>query len=362
MLKKLDTPALVVNLNVMENNLKKMAMIAKKGGIKLRPHIKTHKSPYVALKQIEYGAHGITVAKLGEAEVMSKYGINDILIAYPIIGDKKLERLQVLAKKVNIISSLDSVEVGRGIHRVGAEIGKKMQIYVEVNTGLNRVGRDRENTLALIEKLSGFEYINIQGLMTHAGHSYKTKNKEQMQKISVQEGEYLVDTKMLVKEKLGIDIPEISVGSTPTSYVGHQVNGVTEMRPGTYVFNDANLMELGLIDEKDCALSIVSTVVSKPDRTRVIVDAGSKTLSSDKGGFNQGYGFVKNKDTHISWLSEEHGVIECFNAEEKFQIGEVIEIIPNHVCPTVNLADELVGFRDGRFERNILVEARGKNK
>ncbi|MEH7235858.1 alanine racemase [Bacillus sp. JJ1562] len=362
MLKELDTPALVLNLDVMEKNLRRMSMLAKESGIKLRPHIKTHKSPYIALKQIEYGAAGITVAKLGEAEVMSRHGIKEILVAYPIIGEKKLERLKVLAKEVNIITSLDSVEVGEGINRVGAELGKEMQVYVEVNTGLNRVGKDQENTVELIERLAGFEYVTIKGLMTHAGQSYKTKNKEQLQEISVQEGEYLVATQRLVKEKLGIDIPEISVGSTPTSYIGHQVAGVTEMRPGTYVFNDGTLIELGLIDEKDCALTIVSTVVSKPDRNRVIVDAGSKTLSSDKGGFNQGFGLVKNKDVYVSWLSEEHGVIESMDVGANIQIGEVVEIIPNHVCPTVNLANELIGYRKGKIERFIQVEARGKNK
>jgi D-serine deaminase-like pyridoxal phosphate-dependent protein len=363
MIKYIDTPALVVDLDQMENNIKSMAEKAKKAGIKLRPHTKTHKSPKVALKQIEAGADGITVAKLGEAEVMYQHGINDILIAYPIVGETKLKRLEKLAKEANIKVSLDSVEVAKGISKVGQNIGKTIPLYIEVDTGLGRVGRSHgEETLGIIGKIAKLPSIEIQGLMTHAGHSYKSKDFEEMKKISLLEGEYLVQTKELVKERIGIQIPVISVGSTPTSYIGGQIEGVNEMRPGTYVFNDATLLSLGLIHQNECALTIHSTVISRPSSDRAIIDAGSKTLTSDKGLFTEGHGFLKeNPDVTVSWLSEEHGVIYLPDNFE-LNIGDVVEIVPNHVCPTVNLTDELIGIRNGKITEIIEVAARGKNK
>lgn len=363
MIENIDTPALVVDLDKMDNNIKVMSEKARQAGIILRPHIKTHKSVAIAAKQIEAGADGITVAKLGEAEVMHQNGIHDIFIAYPIIGEGKLTRLKKLAQKADIKVSLDSVEVAGGISAVVASIGKKIKVYIEVDTGLGRVGKKHgEDTLRLVEEVGKLPNIEIYGLMTHAGHAYAAKNQEEMIEISKQEGQYLVETKALIKEKLGIEIPCISVGSSPTSYTGGQVEGVTEMRPGTYVFNDTKLLDIGVVKEDDCALTIYSTVVSKPSENRAIIDAGSKTLTSDKRIFAEGYGLIKEKNgLTVSWLSEEHGVINLPEGTN-LKIGEVVEIIPNHVCPTVNLADELIGVRHGEIEEIIEVTARGKNK
>lgn len=363
MIKGIDSPALVVDLDKLEMNIQKMAERAQKAGIKLRPHIKTHKSPEIALKQIEAGASGITVAKLGEAEVMRRHGIRNILIAYPIVGDSKLDRLKKLARTTDVITSLDSVEVAKGISDAGKQLEKSMPIYVEVDTGLGRVGLQHgEETLQLIEKIVDLPFLEIRGLMTHAGHSYKSFYLEDIEEIARQESEDLVETKKLIKEKLNIDIPEISVGSTPTSYVGGQVQGVTEIRPGTYVFNDAQMESLGLVKEEECALTIYTTVVSKPSPNRVIIDAGSKTLTSDQGKFTEGFGQVKQyPELTVSWMSEEHGVI-YLKGDADLNIGDMIEIIPNHVCPTINLTDELIGVRNGEVERVIQVEARGKNK
>lgn len=363
MLNDVDTPSLVVNLDQMERNIVNMSEKAKRAGISLRPHIKTHKSPKIALQQIQAGAEGVTVAKLGEGEVMARHGIKDILIAYPIVGAKKLERLEKLANYADVKVSLDSVEVAQGISEVGQRIGKTMKVYVEVDTGLGRVGRAYgEETVELIESVAKLPNIVVYGLMTHAGHSYKTESLDKMAEIARQEGEYLVLTKELVKRRLGIDIPIISVGSTPTSYIGGQVEGVNEMRPGTYVFNDATMCSLGLVDPSECALTIYATVVSRPSRDRAIIDAGSKTLSSDKGMYTKGHGFLKeNPDIVVSWLSEEHGVIDLPEGYSLY-IGDVVEIIPNHVCPTVNLGDELIGVRNGEIKEIIEISARGRNK
>lgn len=340
-----------------------MARRSREAGVRLRPHIKTHKSPYIALKQLEKGASGITVAKLGEAEVMRKHGIRDILIAYPIIGEQKLKRLGKLALDTDVIVSLDSLEVARGISQAGKQIGRSIPLYIDVNSGLDRCGKEPgQETLELIELINQLPYIRILGLMTHAGHSYQEKSREEQIRISRQEGALLVETKKVAKEKLGIDIPEISVGSTPTSFYAHEVEGITEMRPGTYVFNDATMVALGLVTKEECALTIRATVVSRPSSDRAIVDAGSKTLSSDRNTYTEGYGFLKScPEITISRLSEEHGVIVT-PPDFEIQIGDEVDIIPNHVCPTVNLADELIGIRNGRIEGIIAVEARGKNK
>ncbi len=363
MLEHIETPALVVDLDKMENNLRKMKQIARKKRVKLRPHVKTHKSPYIALKQIALGADGITVATLGEAEVMRRHGITDILIAYPIVGRNKLARLKRLAEGADMTVSLDSIEVARGIDAVGESLQRKMPVYVEVNTGLNRVGRQpNHETVQLIKELRQLPYLDIVGLMTHGGYAYKAKTVEALQEAARSEGEQLVQTKHLVKAELGLDIPEISVGSTPTALADIVAYGVTEMRPGTYVFHDATLYSLGVVTEEECALTICTTVVSHPAPHRFIVDAGSKTLTSDKGVFTKGYGLIKHsKEVWISWLSEEHGVVEL-EGPSAYKIGDQLEIIPNHVCPAVNLADALIGVRDGRFERIIQVEARGKNQ
>lgn len=363
LLEQIDTPALVVDLDKMEANIEKMVERARKAGIKLRPHTKTHKSPYIALKQLEAGASGITVAKLGEAEVMRKHGIRDILIAYPIIGEHKLSRLERLAADTDVITALDSVDVGRGISSIGEKLGRKLPVYVEVDTGLHRCGKaPGEETVRLIDSLTVLPYLEIRGIMTHAGHSYKADTRERLKTIAHEEGELLVKTRNMVSEKVGLDIPEVSVGSTPTSLYSGEVAGVTEMRPGTYVFNDATMMALGLVDREDCALTICATVVSKPSPERIIIDAGSKTLTSDKGALSEGFGIVGSAPSvKVSWISEEHGVIDTTSGL-RAEIGDVVEIIPNHVCPAVNLADELTGVRNGQIEKIIPVEARGKNR
>ncbi|MBP1931321.1 alanine racemase [Ammoniphilus resinae] len=363
MIEHIDTPALVVDLEKMERNIENMANKAREAGVRLRPHVKTHKSPHIALKQMEMGASGITVAKLGEAEVMRKYGITNILIAYPIVGEQKLKRLEKLAQDTDVILSLDSFEVAAGISIVGERLGRALPIYIDVNTGLNRCGREPGNeTVALIESILKLPYIKIQGLMTHGGHSYKAKSKVEQIEVSKQEGSLLVQTKRQALEKLGIDIPEISVGSSPTSFYCDEVEGITEIRPGTYVFHDATMVALGLVSPEDCALTIYATVVSRPSLERAIVDAGSKTLSSDKSLYTEGHGLVKTiPGLTVSWLSEEHGVI-LTPPELQLNIGDRVEIIPNHVCPTVNLADELVAIRQGEIEEIIPIEARGMNK
>jgi D-serine deaminase-like pyridoxal phosphate-dependent protein len=359
---EIDTPAVIVDLEKLEINLSAMAEQARSSGVKLRPHTKTHKSPWIAHLQLRHGACGITVAKLGEAEVMVNAGIEDILIAYPIWGEAKLKRLSRLLDRARVSLSLDSMEVAEGLALLGRKRGTSIPIYLEIDTGMERCGlKPGEEARALCRKLDTLKGITLLGLLTHAGHAYGVKNREELQRIGRREGELLVGLREVLRREDGIQIEEISVGSTPTARITMHVAGVTEVRPGTYVFNDVGQMKIGVATFDTCAASVLVTVVGRPAPNRVIIDAGSKTFSSDKREGMEGYGVIKGR-SHISFvrMSEEHGILLSDEEAENLKIGDRLEIIPNHICACVNLSDEIYGVRDGRLEWVIPVSARGR--
>lgn len=356
---ELETPAVLIDLDRLDANLKKTAELAERAGVRLRPHIKTHKSKWIMNQQLKYGAAGITTATLGEAEIMADGGAEDILIAYPIVGTKKLQRLAQLLKRVKVTVSTDDVEVARGLSELGEQLNRRIPIYVDVNTGLNRCGREPgEETANVVEQIVKLKGIEVTGLMTHAGHVYGRTDQEEIRAVARNEAESLVMTKQLL-EKRGIEIREISVGSTPTSkFIGEQ-SGVTEIRPGAYVFGDAIQVSTGVITEQECAMTVLATVVSTPRPGTVIVDAGSKTITSDVNPHKPGHGYLKgNPDVYLEKLSEEHGVVRVPEGVQ-FQIGDRLEFVPNHCCTVTNLHNELVGVRDGHVIQMISVDARG---
>ncbi|HEY3364465.1 MAG TPA: alanine racemase [Symbiobacteriaceae bacterium] len=355
---ELDTPCLIVDLDVAERNLRRVQAAADQAGVKLRPHTKTHKSAYWARRQVELGARGITCAKLAEAETLARAGFDDILIAYPLIGPIKMERLAALARKVKrLIVSLDSHEVAEALAGVGSELGHPLEVYAEVDTGLHRVGRAAgDDALAFCRSLERFPGIRLAGLMSHAGTTWKAGSETEIRDTARRELEIL----LAVKAGLGDPTLEISVGATPAAHVVGQTAGVTEMRPGTYVFGDRNLMGLGLATEADCAARILTTVVSHPVPDRAVIDAGSKSLAMDPhrdGGHGHVVGLPHVK---VARLSEEHGVLE-FDSSVSLKVGQRLEVIPNHICPAVNLYDRMYGVRDGEVESEIQIEGRGKN-
>jgi D-serine deaminase-like pyridoxal phosphate-dependent protein len=352
-----DTPFVAVDLDVMERNIARMAQLAKEAGVKLRPHTKTHKSPYIARKQLDAGAVGITVAKLGEAEVMADAGIDDILIAFPLVGKRKLERFSRLLSRAKLTVAFDDIEVAKGINDVGEYHKKKIPVYIDVDTGLQRMGRDPDASAAHILEIAGLPWLEVRGLMSHAGFAYRKETEEAIKAAAVEDATLLYHTKQRV-EKHGVHIPEISVGASATARFIKETPYATEMRPGMYVFNDVFVMATGGATEDDCAVSVVA-IVARPTEDRIILDAGSKTLSSDAfwGG---GYGKIRGHDNlTIVSLSEEHGRVEV-RGKCDLKIGDVVQIIPNHICPAINLADELYGFRNGVLERVIPVSGRGK--
>lgn len=359
-----DTPYLLVDLDVLEMNLKEMAQVAADAGVRLRPHVKTHKSPLLAQRQIELGACGITVAKLGEAEVMADAGIRDIRIVYPIVGPAKLERLARLMRIAHVSIALDSYEVATDISDLAARVGHSVPILLEINTGLDRLGVKPYEAIAMAARIASLPHITMVGILTHEGHALTVSSREGARQCAVEIGELMVDTARRLRQE-GLPIEEVSVGSTVTARDIAFVPGITEIRPGTYVFNDVHEIATGVADESTCALTVLTTIVSIPAEDRAVVDAGSKTLSSALPGplSNRGYGLVRgHPDARVDRLSEEHGIITIPSARTRLSIGQHLEIIPNHVCPVVNLADTMYAIRNGTFELEIPVNARGRNR
>ena len=355
-----ETPAVVIDLDILEANLKFTADLAAKAGVKLRPHTKTHKSVWIAKRQLAYGASGITVAKLGEAEVMADAGIDDILIAYPIVGRTKLERLRRLMERVKVAVSTDDYQVAKGLSDLGESMNRRIPLYIDVNTGLDRCGREPgEETAALALAIGALPGVEVVALMTHAGHAYAETNAHGRREVAVAEAEALVSTQQLLLRK-GMRVPEIIVGSTPTSKHIGDVRGVTEMRPGAYVFGDCSQLFAGMIDESACAMRVYATVVSTPRPGTAIIDAGSKTLTNDVCAHRPGYGYIPEiPGAVIERLSEEHGKVKLPEGAE-LRVGDIVSIIPNHCCTVTNLHDRLLGFRGGRLERRIHVDGRGR--
>ena len=359
---ELDTPALLFDLDVVERNVAEMAAVAREAGVALRPHTKTHKSPEIARLQIDAGARGLTAAKLGEAEVMADAGLTDLLIAYPIVGALKLARLGALLDRATILVSLDAVEVAEGLGRLGTQLGADIPVLVEVDTGLHRMGRapgEPSATLALeIARVPGVEVI---GLLTHAGHAYRATDADELERAATREAEDLLDTAERCARE-GLEIREISVGSTPTARIAARVPGVTEIRPGTYVFNDVQQLRLGVASLETCAARVLVTVVARPTAERFLVDAGSKAFSSDgeDGPPWPGRGVVLGRpDLVLDFLSEEHGVGHIEGGGQ-LAIGERLQVLPLHVCSCVNLFDTAVGIRGDRIDHEIEIAGRGR--
>ena len=359
---ELDTPSLLFDLDVMEANIAEMAKVASDAGVRLRPHTKTHKCPEIAQLQIGAGASGITVAKLGEAEVMVDAGQTDVLVAFPIWGESKLERLRALCERASVRVSLDSVEVAEGLGGVGTELGLDLPVLVEVDTGLHRMGRPPLGpTVDLALAIARVPGVEVIGLLTHAGHAYRSTTPEELRRAAEHEALDLVETADRCG-RVGLEISEISVGSTPTARVGATVPGVTEIRPGTYVFNDVQQMRLGVATERNCAARVLVTVVARPTAERFLVDAGTKAFTSDGGDGPPfpGRGVVVGRsELVLDFMNEEHGVGHI-EGDAELSIGDRLQVIPLHACATVNMFDVAAGVRGDVVERELAISGRGR--
>lgn len=358
----LDTPALLVDLDILERNLAEMASVAQRCGVRLRPHTKTHKCPEIAAMQIASGASGITCAKIGEAEAMADAGLEDLLIAYPIVGALKLRRLEGLRERARVRLSLDSVEVAEALGAMSRGSGVTVEVLVEVDTGLHRLGRPPGGPSAdLVEQVARVPGVEVVGLLTHAGHSYASGSSDQLRATAEREGSDLVETATLCARR-GIPIHEISVGSTPTARSVASVPGVTEIRPGTYIYNDVRMMRLGVATEATCAARVLTTVVARPSEERFVIDAGSKSLTSDggSGAPYPGWGVVAGRpELRLDFLSEEHGVGHG-EGDADLQIADRLEVIPIHACGCANMFDVAHAVRNGQVIRELAISGRGR--
>jgi D-serine deaminase-like pyridoxal phosphate-dependent protein len=357
----LDTPLIAVDLDLLGRNIAEMAALAASYGVALRPHAKTHKSPHIARLQLEAGAVGLTCAKLGEAEVLVEQGgVTDILIAYPIVGDIKIQRLLHLLDRARVIVAIDTHRAAAALSQAISTRDRTLDIYLEVNTGQDRAGAYAgQEAVDLAVAISQMPGLRLAGVMTHEGHA-GFSGPDDIAIIAEKAGQALVDTAERIRCQ-GIEVTDVSVGSTPASWFTPRVPGITEMRPGTYVFHDNNAFRHGRIGPDRCAARVVATVVSRPASDRAIIDAGSKALALDPSPSHPGHGFIiGHPGAMIARLSEEHGVVTLPPGESGFDVGDRVEIIPNHICPAVNLTDEFVVIHNGHVVDRWPVAARGK--
>lgn len=359
--KKLPTPAVVVELDIAWQNITKMLEEAKKHGLKHRPHVKTHRSSCLAKAQVRAGCSGICVAKLGEAEVMAEAGIDDIFVAYPIIGEDKLKRLLKLSETVAVSTIVNSVEGARGLSDAFEKSGSKVDVLIEIDGGLNRGGvKPGEAALQFARSIRELKGINIVGLMYYGGLVYDSRNIHEIETYAEEERDILIQTAKMLKSD-GFEMRVLSAGSSFTGKVPEKLEGITEIRSGHYIFNDCGQLDVGLATPEDCALKVIATVVAKPDKHVVIADVGTKSLTSDTCHHRPGYGYIVGQpEIEIYALNEEHAFLRTED-ENPLRIGDRIEIIPNHACVVTNLADRVYGFRNGEYECMIDIDAKGKS-
>jgi len=357
----LETPALLVDLDIMEANLRRVADYTQAHGLRLRPHTKTHKSPRIGRRQLELGAAGLTVAKVGEAEVMLEAAPRDMLVAYPVIGQAKLARLMAVAQRTRVTVSLDSLvaaqQLSEAAYRAGVEIG----VLAEADVGLGRVGvSPGAELLDLARGISSLPGLSFEGITFYPGH-IKDNGEAGLEALRALGG--VIQSILDDFRRAGISVRIVSGGSTPSLYHSHELAGLNEIRPGTYVYNDWNTVASGACTPDQCAATLLVTVVSTARPGQIIVDGGSKTFSSDRltGAETASFGHVvEAPEAVFHKMNEEHGYIDVRSCDRKFAIGERLHIIPNHICTAVNLHERVYGIRGGELEEVWEVAGRGK--
>lgn len=355
----LETPALVVDCEAMEANLESMAAFAEEQGVRLRPHVKTHKSGELARKQVARSGGGVCCQTLGEAEVMARAGVGDVYLSYQVVGEQKLARATALARRLDsFATTVDSVPTIDGLSGAAADAGVTIGAVLEVDTGLGRTGCAPADAPELASRIADAPGVEFGGLLWYEAHvKSEASTRAEFERLcheSMDEAAEVVDE----IEAAGVDVPEVRVGGTATTpYSGtHPV--VTEINPGMYPFNDVGELELRPWDvsKADCAATVVTTVVSAPTEDRAVVDGGSKAFGVEKPQWPVPKG---RDDVEYVTSSEEHGWLDTSDADG-VEVGDRIEFIAPHVCTTINLHDAMVAVRDGVVEDVWPVEARGK--
>lgn len=342
---ELETPVPVVDMDRMEANISRLQTYLDKYEIANRPHVKTHKIPAIAQLQMAAGAVGITCQKVSEAEVMADAGFTDIFIPYNIVGGRKLGRLMTLAARITVSVTADSAVVIRGLSNAAQEAGLTLPVLIECDMGGGRCGVQSPHEAAELARLiASLPNLQFGGLMTYPSNEHLD--------------DFVRATRSLLKDD-HLQIERVSGGGTPTMWEVHMHPEVTEHRAGIYVYGDRLTLRSGAVSMDHCAIKVHTTVVSRPTAERGILDAGSKSLSSDLHGLD-GYGYIcEYPDAKIYALSEEHGHVDFSACADKPEIGDRVTVIPNHCCTVTSLFDEVVGMRNDQVEVTWQVAARG---
>ncbi|MEM7301603.1 MAG: alanine racemase [Pseudomonadota bacterium] len=342
------TPCAVIDLDVVERNIARAQRLCDEAGVANRPHIKTHKSPLLAKKQIEAGARGITCQKLGEAEVMVEAGITDIILATNLLGAARSGRLAALQARVPLKICADNPVSLEAYAAAAEQAGRSIDVMIECDTGQKRAGVETPaEALVLAKLIRENEWLTLAGLLFYPPLDgwERTQN-------------FLDDTAQGLFE-LGMSAEIISTGGTPNFKNLGKLNGATEHRAGTCIFNDLMMIEAGVAMLDDCAFQVFSSVVSRAGCDRGILDAGSKTLTSDTGGL-EGFGrILEHPDARIHKFAEEHGFLDLTSCNDKPEVGDIVRVVPNHVCVAVNMVDQLVAVRGNTVVDVVPVAARG---
>jgi D-serine deaminase-like pyridoxal phosphate-dependent protein len=360
-LDEVQTPALLVDGPTLVRNIAGMAERVRGTGVALWPHCKTHKTPEIAALQREHGAAGLTVATLQEAEIFAAAGHTDLLVVYPPVGRARLDRLTKLARTARVRVVLDSEAALTGLDDACRDAGVEIGWLWEVDCGTRRIGTlPGAPTAQLVAPLAQqYRHASFAGVLTFAGNAYGAQNADELRAIAAAERAAVRETADELAA-LGIDAPARSVGTTPTAHQLEAAEGVTEIRPGNYVFYDATQVALGLVPVERCALSVLATVVSRPDPLRLILDCGSKALAAERlTTLTTGLGLVAgHEELIVDRLFEEHAIVEA-SEPSRVPIGARVRVIPNHSCASANLHERMLVTEGDEVVDDWRIAARG---
>jgi D-serine deaminase-like pyridoxal phosphate-dependent protein len=370
MFTELRTPAVLIDRRRALRNIARVQELANAGGIALRPHAKTHKSPVVARWQIDGGAIGICCAKPGEAEVFADAGIRDIRLPFPV-NPSNAARVLALKDRANVSIIIDHAAVARAWSDAMRQAGRVLDVLIKVDVGFHRCGIDPAgDAVGFVKTIASLPGLKLRGLLSHAGHGYHAESEADLERIAADEVATLLRIKSEA-EQSGIPIQEISVGATPTLRFSARQKGITELRPGNYVYFDRTQVALGAASLDDCGLTVLATVVSK-HRGRIVLDCGSKTLTNDQArGISKAPGFGAiledaasagrrvNDSLTIERLSEEHATVGV-SGSTPLEPGDRVQVLPNHSCVVSNMVDAVHIVEGDRLVETIPVAARGR--
>ena len=351
----IDTPSLVLDIDILKANVNELLKICHSHGVSLQPHAKTHRTPEIGLLQQELGCDGLCVAKVGEAEGFANAGVKKITVAYPVIGASKVERARVLSTSIDLTLAVDSVAGAKSIGEVFAAHSQVCSVLLIIDTGLGRDGVLPADAPKIAQAINSVPGVKVVGVMTHEGTVYGAPDKVSMIAAAKKVSEMMVETSQAINSA-GVEVSRVSMGSSASARVAATVTGVNQIRPGIFAFNDLGQIALGNATLQSCAVRILSTVVSRPTSTTAVIDAGSKSLSADLLPAKEhrdeypGHGLIIGKSGWIiERLSEEHGMLTWMGDGEpsSLDIGEQIQIIPNHVCTTFSSLNESVVVSKG---------------